>query len=216
MEAATTERWYCVHTAANSESVVTSRLKRQGYQIFFPRCWITWSHRGKTTSVLKPLLSRYLFAAVQGEHQSVGAINDTEGVSKVLTMCGEAYALPQRALDGLRQEFGQDGIETYREDSADHLESMLNGLGVEVAAVLLAAFGRVHSVDIERPRQPRQKRRKSRRARDLTEPAEPATSDTDAVCLVPASLPLLQGRTAESRHSMALRPCPMRIFQING
>jgi len=199
------EKWYVVLCGANQEAEAAWKLKRQGYAVFFPRRWVTWSHRGKTTSELRPLLSRYLFAAVQNEHQSVGAINDTDGVSRVLTMCGEAYELPQRALDELRRKFGQDGIDTRREDDDEHLQSMIDGLGEEVASVLLAAFGRVQSVEIDRPRQRRHKSRKSRKVRDLTEVPEQLTQITEAARLVPASLPLLQGKTEGTRHSLA--PC---------
>jgi transcription antitermination factor NusG len=136
------EHWYVVLTNANRESDAAHRLKRQGYAVFFPRRWVTWSHRGKTTSELRPLLSRYIFAAV-GEGQSVGAINDTDGVARVLTMQGEAYEIPAVTMWNLRRSFDPDGVEPPGMRTAKHMRKMLRGIKGEVAAELLAALERI-------------------------------------------------------------------------
>lgn len=176
------ERWYVILTNANCEAEAAYRLKRQGYVVFWPRRWVTWSHNGKTTSELRSCYSRYLFAAVLDEHQSVGAINDTDGVSRVLTMEGEAYEIPRQAMWNLRKDFDPDGVEPPGGRTSRHIRKMLRGVKGEAAAELLAELERID--DTGRYRLQRGRGR------------EPGPR---------LSLPLLQRKTAGTRRSEA--PC---------
>ncbi len=135
--------WYVVLTASNREAEAAYKLKRQGYVVFFPRRWHTWSRDGRTTSELRPWLSRYIFAAVNDEHQSVGAINDTDGVSRVLTCAGEAYVVPAATLWDLRAMFDPDGVEPPGVRTSKHIRKMMRGIKGEVAAELMAALERL-------------------------------------------------------------------------
>ena len=171
------ERWYVVLTNANREADAAYRLKRAGYSVFFPRRWHTWSRDGKTTSELRPLLSRYIFTAVTDEHQSVGAINDTDGVSRVLTMRGDAYEVARETMWALRKGCDPDGVEEPGTRTAKHIRKMLRGIKGEEAAELMAVLERIDD---------RGRMRVQRRSR--------------AVRLAAVSLPATRRKAAETGH----------------
>lgn len=176
MEAETIERWYVIMTAANRESDAYVNLRRQGYSVFYPRRWHTWSRDGRTTSELRPYLSRYLFASVT-EHQSVYAINETDGVSRVLTCAGDAYEVPREIMWALRRGFDPEGVEPPATRTAQHIRKMFKGIKGEIAAEMIAALERLDD------------RGKYRLNRNR------------AVRLAAVSLPLLKRKAAENSHS---------------
>lgn len=153
-EAATIEpKWYVVLCVANHEADAYVRLKGQGYTLFWPRAWHTWSRNNQTTSELRSVLSRYLFVAIDNPHQSVMQINETPSVLRVLTFGEDVYVVPSEIMGMLRRRYGNDGIPPPDEVTAAHLHGMLKGTTIEVAAMLMAAFGRIRSVNVERPHQ---------------------------------------------------------------
>lgn len=135
-------KWYACMTAANRESDAYINLRRQGYGVLYLRRWHTWSRNGQTTSELRPFLSRYLFASVE-PHQSVMAINETDGVSRVLTMHGDAYEVPRETIWEIRKCFDPDGIEPPGIRTERHIRKMLRGIKGEAAAELMSALERL-------------------------------------------------------------------------
>ncbi len=175
-----TERWYIAMTGPNREAEAAWRLKRQGYAVLFLRRWHTWSRDGHTTSELRPVLSRYVFVAVAAQ-QSVYAINETDGVSRVLTQAGEAYQISTDAIWNLRRGFDPDGIEPPGARTAKHIRKLFRGIKGEDAIELQAVLERIDDTGRYRVRKGRAGAPGGR------------------------ALPLLQRKTVGNRRSMA--PC---------
>ncbi len=137
------ERWFLAITQPNKESDAAWHLKRQGFAVFYPRYWHSWSRDGHRTTELRPFFPGYLFAAIVHPWQGVGLIRDTIGVAKVRYEAGEAYQVPRETIWELRRGFDPDGIANPQAAARKHLRDMMRGVKGSVRDDLLAVLDRI-------------------------------------------------------------------------
>lgn len=91
-ETGTGRAWLVVQTKAGSEPDVVTRLHKRGFRVWYWHCFrdvaMSSKHR-RTRREGRPYFSRYVFVA---DTRRIDVINDTAGVSTVVTMQGaDAY-----------------------------------------------------------------------------------------------------------------------------
>lgn len=104
------KRWYVVHTQANGEMRAVQNLRRQGYEVYCPQVSKRRRHARRVEVVARALFPRYLFVALDLEHQQWRSINGTFGVSYLLTDESGPQAVPDGLVDEIRSLENEDGI----------------------------------------------------------------------------------------------------------
>lgn len=107
--------WYAVHTGPRMEDVADANLRQQGYMTFYP--FVRMRQRRKIANrdqfhvewVNKPYFPRYLFAAIRGPHESIYAINETDGVSTVVYCGDDPLPVPHDVMDELMGRAEHEG-----------------------------------------------------------------------------------------------------------
>ncbi len=100
--------WYAVHTHPRRENDAATWLHRRGYRTFYPflrlRRYVGREPRRRMEERDEPLFSRYIFVQFRGmEHEAIGAVNDTTGVSTVVYLGGEPLVVPNAVMDRLME-----------------------------------------------------------------------------------------------------------------
>ncbi len=108
----TSERvsWYLVQIKPNSYRIAERALQRQGYSVFCPLLEISQVRAGRSSLVKKPLFPGYLFVAFDPLDAPWRAINNTHGVSRLVTF-GENYppAVPNALVVSLMSRCDEEG-----------------------------------------------------------------------------------------------------------
>jgi transcriptional antiterminator RfaH len=104
-------RWYVVHTKPSCESVADVNLRRQGYDVYFPRAISSGRRRGRLHEHVVALFPRYLFLKLDEGHQPLAPIRSTTGVAGIVRF-GLSYAIvPDAVISDLRaREDGATGL----------------------------------------------------------------------------------------------------------
>jgi transcription elongation factor/antiterminator RfaH len=95
--------WYAVQTRARNEKVISERLQEQGLTTFLPLVTEVrrWSDRKKKVEL--PLFSCYVFVKlVASNNDERMRVYRTNGVFRIVSVCGEAVPIPDEQIDALR------------------------------------------------------------------------------------------------------------------
>lgn len=95
--------WIIVQTKSNNETKASFNLKRQGYEVFFPRIIKPFFSFNKFTNRIKPLFPGYIFVNLK-ENQNWIQINSTFGVKSILKLGEKNYILPKQILEGIKSK----------------------------------------------------------------------------------------------------------------
>ncbi|MGF1644270.1 MAG: transcription/translation regulatory transformer protein RfaH [Thiotrichales bacterium] len=158
-------RWYVIHTKPRQEDVAEGNLKRQGFEVFLPRCEQQKRRRGKWKGVIEPVFPRYLFIHLTFGDQNVSTIRSTRGVSGLVRFGEQPTAVPEDFMRSLLMASDPDsglyrvGVEVFKPgDAIQVIDGALAGLqgifkaesGDERVSILLNLLGREHSIEVER------------------------------------------------------------------
>lgn len=110
MTTATELRWFAVQTQSNRETKAAHHLKRQGFEVYFPRYLKRRSHARKIEIVPAPLFPGYMFVAIDLETQRWRAIRSTVGVLRLVTNGDEPSPLPDALIDAMRRREDEEGF----------------------------------------------------------------------------------------------------------
>lgn len=105
-------RWYAVHTHARAEEKAAFHLRRQGFEVYFPRLERTRRHARRVEPVLRPMFPRYLFTPLDVDAQPWHAINGTFGVMYLVGRGERPTPLPEGLVDALMQRESEAGVVT--------------------------------------------------------------------------------------------------------
>lgn len=130
--------WYVVIARPQREADASYWLRRRGIEVFWPRCWHTWSRDGHTTSELRSYFPPYLFAA-----GSIAAIRSTPHVLDVICEAGEVYTLSLETMMRLRSLFDPDGVQPPSPRTAKHLRKVLRTVKPDLRAHFIATLDRL-------------------------------------------------------------------------
>ncbi|MDT5269200.1 MAG: transcriptional antiterminator RfaH [Acidobacteriota bacterium] len=155
-------RWYVIHTKPKQESRADYNLRAWQVETFFPLLKER-SRGGRSTYVVKPLFSRYLFARFRAS-ELLHKVYYTRGVQSVVNFGEHPCHVEDECIELMKSRRDQDGFVRLRDEfNAGDRVMICNGplrnlLGIfegdyrdaERVSILLAAVGYQSRVVIER------------------------------------------------------------------
>ena len=103
-------RWYVTHTHPHAEAKATTHLKRQGFDIYFPRYIKRRRHARRIETVPAPLFPRYLFVAIDLSAQRWRSIFSTVGVSRLVCNGEDPSPVPVGIVEALKNREDANGF----------------------------------------------------------------------------------------------------------
>ena len=94
-------QWHLIQFKPNSHRLAERNLLRQGFETFLPMQKITRRKVSRFVSDLKPLFPGYMFVSVNSDLAPWRTINNTIGVSKIVSFEGKPKPLPLKLISGL-------------------------------------------------------------------------------------------------------------------
>jgi transcriptional antiterminator RfaH len=112
-----TSPWFCIHHRADDGARVRLGLRRQGWEIHWPRII---ERRPRRDDVIRPFLPGYMFASCAGRALSWHKMLDVPNLIDVVGVrsCGAPIPVPARLVQGLIDAVGgaMDGVQQPIED----------------------------------------------------------------------------------------------------
>ena len=102
-------KWMIVQTKSNCENKACLNLKRQGYEVFFPKLKKKISRFNKLIDIIKPLFPGYIFVSINS-NQNWSKIKSTYGVFKILKFGENLHFLPSDVVDSVRSRCDVNGF----------------------------------------------------------------------------------------------------------
>ena len=102
-------RWYVVQSQVNSEAKAALNLRRQGFDIYLPRCLKRRRHARRIELTAKPLFPRYLFVAIDRTAQRWRSIQSTFGVARLISHGDEPAAVPEGVVNSIKAREDDNG-----------------------------------------------------------------------------------------------------------
>jgi transcriptional antiterminator RfaH len=96
-------RWYLIHTKPKREAVAEVNLRRQGYQVYYPRLQRPTRIRGRWVDRVAALFPRYLFLRLAVGDQAIGPVRSTVGVATIVRFGTEYTVVPDGVVESLRE-----------------------------------------------------------------------------------------------------------------
>lgn len=110
-------RWYAIHTGPREEFYANGNLRRQGYWTWLPYHKIRKRRKRPNRDqydpywVMAPFFPRYLFLGMRGKpRESFHDVNETDGVSCVVSCRGEPLQIPDGVMSELMETADTNGL----------------------------------------------------------------------------------------------------------
>jgi transcriptional antiterminator RfaH len=103
------KNWLVVNTKTNSEKKAFENLRRQNFNVFFPKIKKNLIFTQKQKIIIKPLFPGYLFVEYNNEYNWL-KINSTYGVSKIVQFGKKPIYVPTEFLKDLKKRCDKDDI----------------------------------------------------------------------------------------------------------
>lgn len=104
------ENWYLVKVKPNGHFAANLNLRRQGFNTFLPLLNTTIVKSSNYIDKKIPLFPGYMFVRIQLAKRNWQKINNTIGVSKIITFNGMYKSLPVELINSLKKRCGKDHI----------------------------------------------------------------------------------------------------------
>ena len=101
--------WYLVQVKQNAHKLAEVNLSRQGFRCFQPLLRVTTRNGTVFKEVAKPLFPGYLFVAFDPVNAPWQKINNSLGVTRLLTRDGVPHALPNGVVEDLEARMDSTG-----------------------------------------------------------------------------------------------------------
>ncbi|WP_127115776.1 transcription termination/antitermination protein NusG [Shimia sediminis] len=102
--------WFLAQVKPNAHNIAIRNLDRQGYQTFLPFHEVSVRRRGKATQAIKPLFPGYVFVSPTARVSRLDKINNTYGVSRLVSFGADAVEVPADLIKGLRDRCDSAGM----------------------------------------------------------------------------------------------------------
>lgn len=102
--------WTIVQFKPNAHKYAERNLNQQGFKTFLPFEKITKYKNQKFTFAKRPLFPGYMFVIFDKRNMDWHKINNTYGVSKVLTSNNMPYLLPDTFINKMVSQCNQSGV----------------------------------------------------------------------------------------------------------
>ena len=102
--------WAILQFKPNAHKLAERNLNQQGFETFLPLEAIPKLQKQKYISIQRPLFPGYMFVAFEKKNTSWHKIKNTYGVSKLLTLNGEPYIVPDIIITGIMGQCNQSNV----------------------------------------------------------------------------------------------------------
>ena len=99
----TLKQWFVVYTKPSQETLAEENLKRQGYEVYYPRIKHECRRRGRWTSSIDPLFPRYLFVKLEQGKDNFVPIRSTYGVANLVRFGCKPIAVPNSVINIIKE-----------------------------------------------------------------------------------------------------------------
>ena len=103
------KKWYILQFKANSQHQARKNLTRQGFDTFLPLHDITSRKASRFISTSKPLFPGYMFVTFDRAESEWHKINNTFGVSRLITFNSILKSIPTKFVDNLMKRYDLSG-----------------------------------------------------------------------------------------------------------
>jgi transcriptional antiterminator RfaH len=97
-------RWYLIHTKPTREVAAEVNLRRQGYEVYYPRLLRPTRVHGRWVDRVASLFPRYLFLRLAVGHQAMGPVRSTVGVANIVRFGYDYAVVPDAIVENLRMQ----------------------------------------------------------------------------------------------------------------
>ncbi len=101
--------WFLAQFKPNSHKIAERNLRRQKFQTFLPLFEETKRKAGQFTTTLRPLFTGYMFVAFDVSKGGWRAINNTYGITKLVSFGEEPQPVPLDLISRLMLRCDEDG-----------------------------------------------------------------------------------------------------------
>lgn len=102
--------WYLVYSKPKGEMTAHENLSRQGYETYLPLISISKRRRGRYTTIIEPMFSRYLFIQLSQITDNWAPIRSTLGVSAMVRFSGYPAKVPMELINTLMKNEDESGL----------------------------------------------------------------------------------------------------------
>jgi transcriptional antiterminator RfaH len=103
------KEWFILQLKSNSHHQATKNLNRLGFETFLPLHDITSRKLSRFVSTSKPLFPGYMFIRFDKTEPKWHKINNTYGVSRLITFNSILKSIPTRFIDSLMKRYDLSG-----------------------------------------------------------------------------------------------------------
>ena len=103
------KEWFILQFKSNSHHQATKNLNRQGFETFLPLHDITSRKLSRFINTSKPLFPGYMFIRFNRAESNWHKINNTYGVSRLITFNSILKSIPTTFVDHLKKRYDLSG-----------------------------------------------------------------------------------------------------------
>ena len=103
------KEWFIIQLKPNSHDLATKNLNRQGFETFLPLLDITLRKASRFVASTKPLFPGYMFISFDKTELKWHKINNTYGVSRLVTFNSRVKSLPSTFVENLMNQYDLSG-----------------------------------------------------------------------------------------------------------
>jgi transcriptional antiterminator RfaH len=104
-----TKTWFVLQFKPNSHHQAAKNLNRQGFETFLPLHDVTSRKASRFINTTQPLFPGYMFVKFDRTKSDWHKINNTYGVSRLITFNSILKSIPTRFIDSLMQRYDLSG-----------------------------------------------------------------------------------------------------------
>ena len=103
------EKWYILQIKANSHHLAVKNLNQQGFETFLPTYNKTARKGSQFINATQPLFSGYMFVRFDKEKSKWHKVNNTYGVSRLVTFNSAIKSVPNIIINSLIERCDSSG-----------------------------------------------------------------------------------------------------------
>ena len=103
------KEWFILQFKTNSHLQAKKNLSRQGFETFLPLHNITSRVASRFVSTTRPLFPGYMFVSFDRAESEWHKINNTYGVSRLITFNSILKSIPTKFIDSLMKRYDSSG-----------------------------------------------------------------------------------------------------------
>lgn len=104
------KRWFVVQTQFNGEARAALNLRRQGFEVYWPRYLKQRRHARKIDVTARPLFPRYMFVAIDATTQRWRSVQSTLGVARLVCNGDEPARVPEGVVGAIKAREDGNGF----------------------------------------------------------------------------------------------------------